>query len=55
MPTTIEKNKHTYTPELEEKLMYMSDEDLYCFFENNTVEYEESLLTVMMRFKNEGI
>ena len=55
MNTTIEKNKVKYSPELEEKLMYMDDENLYCFFEKNVIEYEESLLTVMMRFKNEGI
>lgn len=55
MHTTIDKNVHKYDSALEEKLMYMNEEELYCFFENNTIEYEESLETVVMRYFNEGI
>jgi len=53
--TTTAKTSHKYNDELEEKLMYMNDEELYCFFENNTIEYEESLEVVVMRYFNEGI
>lgn len=55
MLTTTEKTSHKYDTVLEEKLMYMDDEELYCFFKNNTIEYEENLETVVMRYFNEGI
>lgn len=55
MHTTIEKNKHKFTPEMEEKLMYMNDDELFCFFEENTIVYEEpDLLKVILRGKNEA-
>lgn len=55
MLTITDKIVHKYDAELEEKLMYMDEEELYCFFENNTIEYEESLETVVMRYFYEGI
>ena len=55
MLTTTAKIVHKYDAELEEKLMYMDDEELYCFFETNTIEYKESLEVVVMRYFNEGI
>lgn len=55
MLTTIAKIVHKYDAALEEKLMYMDDEELYCFFENNTIEYEDDLQTVVMRYFHEGI
>lgn len=55
MLTTTAKIVHKYNAELEEKLMYMNDEELYCFFKNNTIEYKETLETVVMRYFNEGI
>ena len=55
MLTTTAKIVHKYDSALEEKLMYMDEEELYCFFETNTIEYEEALETVVMRYFNEGI
>lgn len=55
MLTITDKIIHKFNESLAEKLKYMTDDELACFFENNTIEYEEELLDVCKRFNNEGI
>ena len=45
------KEEIKYSTEIEEKLMYMNDEELFCFFEKYKLVYEEELLTVVLRGK----
>jgi len=55
MNTTTDKPIVQYNEALEDKFMYMSEDELFRFFNENTVEYKEELIDVVMRFHNEGI
>lgn len=55
MSKTEDKIAHKYTEFLAEKLKCMTDDELAIFFEKNTIEYDEELLTVCQRFSIYGI
>lgn len=42
------KNKHNYTEELENFLMFLTEDELMEWFESNTIEYDKPLIQVIL-------